>query len=195
MTGTLRWTGFKARAQASVGTDVMGGGNPGDVDADGGAAGGQAGGQKQCTIVKGKDLATWHWPPSREHVSDQLHPDEIRSILRRVFYGGYPDPSGVDRVPSVFRQKAWPFDNVEVRKRGELRSEMPPEELADYTAEAILKRADVRRDKDAVTGMAGDIRTALKTYSDRLSRRVLKTDFMAFLHHGELDDILDDYTY
>jgi hypothetical protein len=194
--GTLRWTGFKARAQASVGSNVMGGNREsGDVEADGGAAGGQAGGQKQWTIVKGKDLATWHWPPSQKHVSDQLHPDEVRSILTRVFYGGYSDPSGVERVPSVFRQKAWPFDNVEVRKRGELRTEMPPEEVADYTAEAILKRADVRCDEDAVTGMAGDIRTALKKYSDRLSRRVLKTDFMAFLHHGELDDILDDYTY
>ncbi|PQJ34393.1 hypothetical protein BSZ35_07070 [Salinibacter sp. 10B] len=193
--GTIRWTGFKARAKGSVGPRVREGEREtAEEDAVGGESGSMSG-QKEWTIVEGKDLATWQWPPSREHVSNQLHPDEIRSILTKVFYGGDPDPSGVERVTSVIQQKAWPFDNVEVRKRGERRTEMPPEKVADYTAEAILKRADVRRDREAVEEMAKDIRKGLDEYSDTLSRRVLKTDFMAFLHHGELDAILDNYTY
>lgn len=193
--GTIRWTGFKARAKGSVGPRVREGERESaEEDAVGGESG-RISGQKEWTIVEGKDLATWQWPPIRKHVSNQLHPDEIRSILAKVFYGGDPDSSGVGWVTSVFQQKAWPFDNVEVRKRGERRTEMPAEEVADYTAEAILKRVDVRRDREAVVNMAKDIRKGLDEYSDTLSRRVLKTDFMAFLHHGELDAILDDYTY
>ena len=49
--------------------------------------------------------------------------------------------------------------------------------------------------REAVVDITRDIRRGLNEYSDTLTRRVLKTDFMAFLHHGELDAILDDYTY
>jgi hypothetical protein len=193
MEGKIRWTGFKVRAMVSKGADTRGGG--GGKESENSSESKSGDGQTQRTMIEGKDLASWYWPPSRKHVSDRLHPDEVRRILTKVFYGGDPDSSGVGRVTSVIRQKAWPLDNVEVRERGKRRTEMPPEEVAEYTAETIMKRPDVRRDREAIVKMAEDIREGLDEYSDTLTRRVLKTDFMAFLHHGELDEILDDYTY
>lgn len=196
--GTLHWTGFEVRVTGSVGSN----GKAGDVtQVDEGGMSSTGSVQGQTTLVEGKDLATWYFPPSREYVSNQLSPDEIQTILREVFYGGDPNPGGLGRVTSVVRRKVWPFDNVEVRDSAELGDVLPPGRVADYVADSILKRADVRRDRKAVNGMAEEIRKALRKHAkhhsigDTFTNRISQTEFMEFLHHGELDDILDNYTY
>lgn len=198
--GTLHWTGFEVRVTGSVGQVSMRG-NRNDTRVDEGGRSSTGSLQGQTTLVEGKDLATWYFPPSREYVSNQLSSDEIQTILKKVFYGGDPDREGLGRVTSVFRRKVWPYDNLEVRSSAELGDVLSPGRVADYIADSILKRADVRKDREAVNEMAEEIRKALGRYAkrhsigDTFNSRISQTKFMEFLHHGELDDILDNYPY
>jgi len=73
--------------------------------------------------------------------------------------------------------------------------QQPTKTAGDLAGPAKRSRRSFTLCREAVVDITRDIRRGLNEYSDTLTRRVLKTDFMAFLHHGELDAILDDYTY